>query len=408
MKRRTFIESSLAVCLATPLLAALRQERLDEAAEVLTRATAEGQVAAAVLHVVQRETSFTRSFGQARSTHAMFLLGSISKPIAVTALMTLFERGKFKLEDPLMKFLPQFQGDNRDQVTMRHLLTHVSGLPDQLPENNELRRKHAPLAEFAEHALRTPLQFVPGSKYQYSSMAILLATRVAEHLSGTEILQLVEHTVFQPLKMEHSAQGLGRFKLEEMVSCQTDRAAPEAGGGDPAAKDWDWNSPYWRKLGAPWGGAHASAPDLAIFLADFMNETGAALKPETARLMVRNHNPSGLTARGLGLNVGLSAGSTGCSDKTFGHTGSTGTIAGPTGHSNHLCGAHVPSRASRAPPPARSRRQRCRRRGPVECQTRRLTLWSSCCRSWSRLCFVICLPALFPYYTLKASSPSFA
>lgn len=309
------------------MLAALRQERLDEAAEILSRATTEGQIATAVLHVMQRETSFTRSFGKAPNEHAMFLLGSISKPIAVTALMTLFERGEFKLDDPLKKFVPQFKGDNRDRVTMQHLLTHVSGLPDQLPENDELRRKHAPLAEFVEHAIRTPLHFVPGSKYQYSSMAVLLATRVAELLSGTDILKLVDRAVFQPLKMEHSAQGLGRFKLEDMVPCQTERAAPEAGGGDPTAKDWDWNSPYWRNLGAPWGGTHASAPDVARFLAGFLNETGAAVKPETARLMVSNHNPPGLTPRGLGLSVGPSAGSMGCSEKTFGHTGSTGTIA---------------------------------------------------------------------------------
>lgn len=327
MKRRSFIQSGLAVCLGTPVFAALRQDRLDDAVAVLARATTEGQIAAAVLQVTQRETSFVRSFGKAQTEHAMFLLGSISKPIAVTALMTLFDRNEFKLDDPLKKFLPQFKGDGRDQVTMQHLLTHVSGLPDQLPENNELRRKHASLAEFAEHALRTPLHFAPGSKYQYSSMAILLATRVAELISGTDVLKLVDRTVFQPLRMEHSAQGLGRFKLEDMVPCQTDRAAPEAGGGDPQAKDWDWNSPYWRNLGAPWGGAHASAPDVARFLVEFLNETGAAVKPETARLMVRNHNPPGQTPRGLGLAVGSSAGSIGCSERTFGHTGSTGTIA---------------------------------------------------------------------------------
>ena len=130
MKRRAFLQGSLAVGLGTPIVAALRKERLDDAAAILARATADGQVAAAVLHVGQREGSFTRSFGQARDENAMFLLGSISKPIAVTALMTLFERGAFRLEDPLEKFIPQFKGDGRDQVTMRHLLTHVSGLPD--------------------------------------------------------------------------------------------------------------------------------------------------------------------------------------------------------------------------------------------------------------------------------------
>jgi len=199
------MQSGLAFGLGSPVLAALRPERMDEAAKTLARATGEGQVAAAVLHVVQGKNSFTRSFGRAASADAMFLLGSISKPISMTALMTLIERGEFKLDDPVKKFLPQFVGDHRDDVTMRHLLTHVSGLPDQLPENNELRSKHAPLSEFVEHTIRTPLQFAPGSKYQY--------------------------------------------------------------------------------------------------------------------------NPSGVTPRGLGWNVGLSAGSKECSEKTFGHTGSTGTIA---------------------------------------------------------------------------------
>ena len=93
----------------------------------------------------------------------MFLLGSISKPINVTAVMTLFDQGKFRLDDRVKKFLPAFTGDGRDEVTIRHLLTHVSGLPDQLANNNELRKRHAPLTEFAEQAMRTPLDFAPGS-----------------------------------------------------------------------------------------------------------------------------------------------------------------------------------------------------------------------------------------------------
>jgi CubicO group peptidase (beta-lactamase class C family) len=309
------------------MLAAFRRERLDKAVEVLGRATRSGQVTAAVLHVTQRDTSFTRSFGKADGDEAMFLLGSISKPIAVTALMTLFDRGEFKLDDPVHKFIPEFRGDQRDKVTMQHLLTHASGLPDQLPENDALRKKHAGLGEFVEHAIRTPLQFVPGAKYQYSSMAILLAARVAELVSETDIRTLVDRAVFQPLKMRRSSQGLGRFKLEDMTPVQTEFAAPEAGGGDPKARDWDWNSPWWRKLGAPWGGTHTSAPDIAKFLGEFLDETGACVKPATARLMVKNHNSPGLTPRGLGFVVGSLAGSKGCSEKTFGHTGSTGTIA---------------------------------------------------------------------------------
>jgi CubicO group peptidase (beta-lactamase class C family) len=337
MKRRTLLKCSVAAALGSPLLAAVQQARLDDAASVLTRAVAQGQVTEAVLHVRQRDFSQTRAFGTAHDENAMFLLGSISKPIAVTALMTLFDRGEFKLDDPVKKFLPQFTGDGRDAVTMQHLLTHVSGLPDQLAENDALRKKHASLSEFVAHAVRTPLQFAAGSKYQYSSMAILLAAHVAEQISKTDILTLVDRTVLQPLEMKHSAQGLGRFEQKDLVPVQTEFAAIEAGGGDPGAKDWDWNSSYWRKLGAPWGGTHASAVDVGKFLAEFLLEAGTVVRPETARRMITNHNAPGLTTRGLGLNVGFAAGSAGCSEKTFGHTGSTGTLAWADPASRTIC-----------------------------------------------------------------------
>lgn len=337
MQRRVFLQGGLAAAMGGQLLAALRQDRLDEAADVLAEATANGTVASAVLHVTQRATTFTRTFGAAKSADAMFLLGSISKPICVTALMTLFDRGAFGLDDPLRKFIPKFTGDGRDAVTIRHLLTHVSGLPDQLPENNQLRKKHATLLEFAEGAIRTPLHFAPGTRYEYSSMAILLATRVAELISGVGILELVDRSVFQPLGLKHSVLGLGKFRLEDLVSVQTEFAAPEAGAGDPTAKDWSWNSPYWRKLGAPWGGVHASAPDLARYMAEFLLARGVVVKPETARLMVSNHNAAGLTPRGLGFSVGTGAGSPGCSERTFGHTGSTGTITWADPASDTIC-----------------------------------------------------------------------
>src|SRR5947209_5787903 len=161
MLRRTFLGTALACATASPLLAALRGKRWDDAAEALERAVADKQVAAAVLHVADKDESYTRHFGKADSDDAMFLLGSISKPINVTAVMTLFDQGKFQLDDPVKKYLPDFTGDGRDDVTIRHLLTHVSGLPDQLPNNNDLRKEHASLAEFAKHALRAKLDFAP-------------------------------------------------------------------------------------------------------------------------------------------------------------------------------------------------------------------------------------------------------
>jgi len=352
MRRRAFLGTALAAAGASPLFAAIRGGRWDDAAAVLESAVAAKQVAAAVLHVAQRDESFTRPFGTATTGDAMFLLGSISKPINVTAVMTLYDRGQFRLDDRVMKFLPAFRGDGRDDVTIRHLLTHTSGLPDQLPDNGDLRRRNAPLTEFAERTVRTRLDFAPGSRYQYSSMGILLAARIAELISGTDIRVFVDRTVFQPLGMAHSAQGLGRFKLTDMVLCQMDGAAPESGGGDPTAREWDWNSPYWRALGAPWGGVHASAPDIARFLAEFLGARGKVLKPETERLMVRNQNPAGLKPRGLEFDVGKAAGSPGCSEQTFGHTGSTGTLcwADPAAETICVVLTSLPRRAAQRHP----------------------------------------------------------
>jgi CubicO group peptidase (beta-lactamase class C family) len=266
--------------------------------------------------------------------------------------MTLFDQGKFRLDDRVKKFLPAFAGDGRESVTVRHLLTHTSGLPDQLANNAELRKKHAALTEFADEAVRTRVDFSPGARYQYSSMGILLAARMAEVISGSDILTLVDRAVFQPLGMKHSAQGLGRFKLEDVVPCQAEGAAPESGAGDPRAREWDWNSPYWRKLGAPWGGTHASARDLAAFLSEFLAARGKVLKPETAQLMVENHNAAGLTPRGLGFAVGKGAGSAGCSEKTFGHTGSTGTLcwADPANETVCVVLTSLPARAVKPHP----------------------------------------------------------
>ncbi len=158
-------------------------------------------------------------------------------------------------------------------------------------------------------------------------MAILLACEIAERLSGQSILDLVQQHVVQPLDMQHSALGYGRLKPEQTVRMQTEHAAPEAGGGDPSASSWDWNSDYWRGLGAPWGGMHASAGDVLKFLDAFINPPVGFLRPETTQLMIQNHNAAVRVPRGLGFALGPLTLSPACSHSAFGHTGSTGTIA---------------------------------------------------------------------------------
>lgn len=327
IKRRTFLWASAGVSMMNPLLAAITEDKFDMALEILTAATSSGQVNAAALHVRSGATSWTQALGNAKTEDAAFLLGSISKPIAITALMTLYDQGRFRLDDRAKKYLPEFTGEGRDHVTIEHLLTHISGLPDQLPQNAELRAAHAPLSEFVKAALRVPLSFEPGTRYEYSSMAILLAAEIAQRISGVEIKELVNTRVLQPLGMTHSALGMGSFSQADIMQCQVEFGAVESGGGSAESKAWDWNSAYWRELGAPWGGVQASAADVGRFLDAFLHPKGTLFSPEVARLMIRNHNPAGLTPRGLAFDAGMQSHCTACSTQTFGHTGSTGTIA---------------------------------------------------------------------------------
>ncbi len=337
MQRRLFLQAGAGLALSSPLFADMNHDKLQVAIETLEQSVDSGLVDAAAIYVRHRDTVVTRALGAAKSEDAIFLLASISKPIAIAAVMSLYDQDLFDLNDPASKFLPEFSGDGREQITMRQLMTHVSGLPDQLPENVALRSRHAELSEFVDGAIRTPLLFAPGSKYSYSSMGILLATEVAQRISGKSIASLVDQVVYEPLKMKQSALGVGQLSSETFMRCQVEKAAAESGAGDPTAKTWDWNSDYWRGLGAPWGGAHGSAPDVARFLDAFLHPQGQLLKPDTARLMITNQNPTGIRSRGLGFDVGKELGGSRTSERTFGHGGSTGTLCWADPQSDSIC-----------------------------------------------------------------------
>lgn len=280
----------------------------------------------AVLRVQKGAEVTRRAFGKAKAD-SMFLLGSITKPLTAAAVMVLVDRGEVKLSDAAVKHLPEFNEGPRKDITIEQLLTHTSGLPDQLENNAELRAKHALLADFVKGAVRTPLLFAPGTQYHYQSMGILLAAEIVERVTKTPLPKFLQEQVFAPLGMKRTVLGLGAFSKADMVPMQTEHAAPEAGGGDPKAREWDWNSDYWRNLAAPWGGAHSTAADIAAFLRWFLHPDGKALREATARLMITDHTPKLEAHRGIGFMVGPVGVGKGCSARAFGHSGSTGTLA---------------------------------------------------------------------------------
>lgn len=300
---------------------------MQSALQIIQTQIDNGTLHSAVLHVRRGDQVTQHVFGKAKPD-SMFLLGSITKPLAVAIpVMILVDRGELKLSDPAVKYLPEFNEGARKDITIEQLLTHTSGLPDQLENNNELRARHAPLSEFVKGAVRTPLLFSPGTKYHYQSMGILLAAEIVERVTKTPLPEFLQQHVFTPLGMSRTVLGLGKFKKSDMVPMQTEHAAPEAGGGDPKAREWDWNSEYWRNLGAPWGGAHSTAADVAACLRSFLHPDGKVLREETARLMVQDNTPALEAHRGIGFMVGPASLGKGCSPRAFGHSGSTGTLA---------------------------------------------------------------------------------
>ena len=326
-RRETFAPLFASLCLggAGSRCLGATSDAMDKAAQLIQPQVDAGMLNAAVLRVERGGGVFERAYGRA-APDSMFLLGSITKPYTAAAVMLLVDRGELGLADKAVQYLPEFSEGARRDITLLQLLNHTSGLPDQLPNNAALRASHAPLSEFVEETVRTPLLFAPGTKYHYQSMGILLAAEIVECVTQMKLPAFLEKEVFGPLGMTRSALGLGRFKKADMMPMQTEHAAPESGAGDPAARNWDWNSDYWRNLAAPWGGAHSSAHDVAAFLNAFLRPDGRVWSAEAAKVMVQNHTPGLEARRGVGFMLGPEGFAGACSEKSFGHSGSTGTL----------------------------------------------------------------------------------
>ena len=198
-------------------------DALGEAAGILQTAAEEGTLRAASLRVRQGDNIFERSFGAA-APETPFLIASITKPLTAAGVMLLVDRGELNLTDPVRKFIPEFSAGDRKLITVHHLLTHTSGLPDQLPENVELRKRHAPLEEFLQRALRTPLKFKPGSEVRYQSMGFLMASEIAQRITGRSFRDFLRERLFLPLGMRATELGLGRFKISETAQNQVEAA----------------------------------------------------------------------------------------------------------------------------------------------------------------------------------------
>jgi CubicO group peptidase (beta-lactamase class C family) len=323
-----------------PHEAGMSAARLEIVNQILAEQTRSGRVTAASVLVARRGIVVLRGgWGtltpEAASPKAgpetVYILASITKPVTVTALMLLVQRGQVSLTDPVQKYLPEFKGPDREKVRVQDLLTHTSGLPDMLPENIKLREANAPLAEFVKGAMTTPLSFEPRASFDYSSMGTLLAATIVERVAGMPLPEFEQRELFGPLNMKHSSLGLGERPLAETARVQGDSFAET----QESLARYGANSRYWRAIGHPWGGMHSNVDDLGIFLQMFLNggiyDGQRILGRPTVEAMITDQNKHIGHAWGLGWGLRTSSAWNAfgdlSSDRTFGHSGASGTVA---------------------------------------------------------------------------------
>jgi serine-type D-Ala-D-Ala carboxypeptidase len=251
---------------------------------------------------------------------ALYDLASLTKVVGTTpAVMRLVDRGTLRLDDPVVKYLPEFAGQGKDAVTIRHLLAHQSGLRAFLPLNT--------LAETAEQAkqlvLQEPLRWPPGSRVQYSDLNAMLLGWVVESASGIPLDAFVAGEVAAPL---------GMWETHYLVAkADRDRAVPiNIWHGHPiAGVVHDQNAERLNRVSGH-AGLYSTGLDLARYAQMYLNlgrtSDGAAF---VASSIVTEFITRGRGNRALGweMNDTTEVGSAGSlmSANAFGHGGYTGT-----------------------------------------------------------------------------------
>ena len=176
--------------------------RLPDVHEAMAEFVANKEIAGAVTVVATRDrVRHIDAVGHASIKAAtpmrpdsLMWVASMTKPITATAIMMLADEGKLRVDDPVAKHLPEFA--SLDNITLKHLLTHTSGLADK-PRGASAKT----LGELVALYPKQPVRFAPGSKWEYSNPGINTLGRIVEVVSGTEFEKFLQDRLFQPLGM---------------------------------------------------------------------------------------------------------------------------------------------------------------------------------------------------------------
>lgn len=263
-------------------------------------------------------------------------LASLTKVIGLTtACMILVSDGRLDLDAPVQRYVPEFRGPGKEAVTIRHLLTHSSGLPAWRPLYQEARGRRRILALVDT----TPLDTLPGARYVYSDLGAIVLMQVVEHITGERIDHYLAHVEFGPLGMPATRYLPPRSWRDRIAPTELDTIFRHRLMRGEVHDENAW------QMGGVSGhaGLFSNAPDLARFAAFLLQRvhqagngnagpspcTASCIAPGVVRQFVQRQGiPPGST-RALGWDTpsdsGYSSAGSKLSRRSFGHTGFTGT-----------------------------------------------------------------------------------
>jgi CubicO group peptidase (beta-lactamase class C family) len=241
-------------------------------------------------------------------TDTIFQIKSMTKPVTSVGLMILVDEGKLAIIDPVEKYLPEFKGqkfaDGHEPsrpINIRDLLTHTSGMSTAMPE----RRSAMTLAEVVSLEARQPLQFEPGTKWQYNNAGIAAVGRIIEVVSGKPYERFIDERILQPLGMKDTFYFPPESKRARIAAVYTDDKGTLRRAADKLYREGE-------TYPQPEGGLYSTAVDMSHFYQMMLNGGEFAghriLSPAAVRLMTRVHTgdlKAGF-APGLGWGLGWS------------------------------------------------------------------------------------------------------
>lgn len=237
---------------ADPPLTEDDRKKLDDYLDAQVRAHEWPSLAAGVVY--GDTLVYAKGFGAGVDEHTVFRIGSITKVMTGVTVLQRRDKKELTLDDPVDKYIPELAAFLNGKVTIRHLVTHTSGIPSVGDGTAEywLGDHDITEAELFDALKGSKLAFEPGTRFAYSNFAVALAGILAARVSKESFRDMIEGSLFEPLKMTESSW---------------DKPAAFARGHSLTAKGWGAAGPHWR-LGAaePAGGLYSTVSDVARFL----------------------------------------------------------------------------------------------------------------------------------------------